>query len=123
MNCNNLIVQFLAIQAQVKILHWQTKSYSRHKAFDDLYDSLDDLIDSFVESYQGKYGRIKINKSKIELLDSTSINLSSWLNKIRALLIDDVSNCVDSVRDSDLLGIRDDMLSEVNKLNYLLTFK
>ena len=43
---------------QIKLLHWQTKSYARHKAYDDIYHSLGDLVDKFVEMYMGKYGRV-----------------------------------------------------------------
>ena len=53
-----LITNFLSIQSQLKVLHWQTKSYAEHKAFGKLYDALDGLFDTFIEVYMGKYGTI-----------------------------------------------------------------
>jgi hypothetical protein len=30
---------FLTIQAQFKILHWQTQSYAKHKAYGEIYEA------------------------------------------------------------------------------------
>lgn len=38
------------------ILHFQSRSYSQHKALKSFYTQIDDLVDAFVESFQGKYG-------------------------------------------------------------------
>lgn len=45
------IMKMVQFQNQVRIYHWQTKSYARHMAFGKTYDALGDLIDSFVEIY------------------------------------------------------------------------
>ena len=54
-----LITPFLKIQQQLRIFHWQTESYAQHKAFGKAYEEFDDLIDTFVETYIGKYGKVK----------------------------------------------------------------
>lgn len=41
--------------------HLKTRSFAAHKALNKFYDNLLDLTDGFVESYQGKYGIIKID--------------------------------------------------------------
>ena len=43
-----LIIQFFTLRQQIKLLHWQTKSYARHKASGHLYDDIDKLIDQFI---------------------------------------------------------------------------
>jgi len=43
------------------IEHLKTKSFSAHSALNSFYDEILDLADGFVESYQGKYGIIKID--------------------------------------------------------------
>ena len=43
----------LELLMTVKLYHWNTKSYSTHKATDDLYSSLNDNIDKFIEVYMG----------------------------------------------------------------------
>ena len=54
---DSIINGLLRIQQQLRILHWQTKSYARHKAYGKTYDELGDLIDEFMEVQMGKYGR------------------------------------------------------------------
>ena len=51
---------FFYMREQLKIYHWQTHSYPRHKATDDLLSALDTTIDTYVETYMGKYGRPKM---------------------------------------------------------------
>jgi hypothetical protein len=46
----NLVELLLTIQNQLKIFHWQTKSYAEHKALDDAYGTLTDLFDEFLET-------------------------------------------------------------------------
>jgi hypothetical protein len=48
---------FFKMREQIKLYHWQTMSYSRHKATDEVLEKLDALIDRYVEVYMGKYGR------------------------------------------------------------------
>jgi hypothetical protein len=47
----------MVLRDQIKIYHWQTLSYSRHIATNDLLPKLDTNIDQFVEVFIGKYGR------------------------------------------------------------------
>ena len=70
----DIIRNLLKIQLEIKLYHWRTKSYSRHVASGDLYDSLNKDIDTFVEIYQGKFNTI--NFSQIN-----NINLSSYNDK------------------------------------------
>ena len=41
--------------------HLKTRSFAAHSALNSFYDGLLDLADGFIESYQGKYGIIKID--------------------------------------------------------------
>lgn len=50
----DLVASMLTIRNQIKLYHWQTHRFSRHKATDDLVSSLDENIDKFVEIYMGK---------------------------------------------------------------------
>jgi DNA-binding ferritin-like protein len=53
----DIVNLMLTIRNQIKIYHWQTMSFSRHTATDELVEKLDANIDKFVEVYIGKYGR------------------------------------------------------------------
>lgn len=114
------ILDLLQIQNQLKIFHWQTKSYARHNAYGQTYDDMSDLIDTFVEVCIGKHGRFSVNQSALELVDLNDETLKTFLNAVTNFLIS-LSGKLDPKNDTDLLNIRDEMLAKVNKLKYLLT--
>ncbi len=117
---NELILEILSFQNQMKILHWQTKSYARHLAYGGIYDTIGGLLDTFVEVYQGKYGRLEFGES-IQIGNMTNLKIQDVVIDFSTLLIEDVAEKVDATKDSDLLNIRDEMLAEVNKLKFLLS--
>ena len=43
-----IVKTFLQFLITIKLYHWNTSSYSTHKATDDLYSKLNEGIDSFV---------------------------------------------------------------------------
>ena len=45
MNINTNVNFFLGLQCQIKIMHWQTKGYARHKALDETLSELQDLVE------------------------------------------------------------------------------
>jgi len=115
-----LFAPFLRIQNQLRIFHWQSESYAQHKAFGKAYEQLDGHIDKFIEVYMGKYGKsrakIAYNIELENLDDQYSTTLDSYIEYLISL-----NNELDGVMDSDLLNIRDEMLTVLNRLKYLLT--
>lgn len=115
-----LLTPLISLQEQLRIFHWQSNTYAQHKAFGRAYEHLGDLIDQFVEVYSGKFG---VPKSKIKyniVLENFSGEYAEYLNSAVVFLLN-LNDEFDSTKDSDLLNIRDEMLSEVNQLKYLLT--
>jgi len=111
------------MEQQLRILHWQTKSYARHKAFGDTYAALGDLIDNFVEVLMGKKGRFQLDcNCGIELLNLEDVKPVDFCNAACEMLTG-LSALLEPTYDSDLMNIRDEMLSEINKLKYLLTLQ
>ena len=51
---------FFTLREQIKLYHWQTYMFARHKATDEVIEALDTAIDSYVEIYMGKYGRPRL---------------------------------------------------------------
>ena len=115
-----LISPFIRIQQQLRIFHWQTESYPQHKAFGKAYEALDGLIDAFVETYIGKYGKVKAKLTYSIELDNLSDNYMTYINDYIAYLLS-LDNELDATKDSDLLNIRDEMLTVLNRLKYLLS--
>ena len=112
----------MTLRDQVKIYHWQTLSYSRHIATNDLLPKLDTNIDQFIEVYIGKYGR-PVFKGK-----SASIGLENFDDKHAPIFIKHAIEWLSTKlpkqlkkSDSDLLNIRDTILADLNQVSYLFT--
>jgi hypothetical protein len=117
---DQIVMQLVQMEQQMRIYHWQTKSHARHKAFGKVYSNLGDLIDTFAEAWMGKNGRVRVS-GPIELQ-----NLGGDVEQIIDGYIETlvgITDVLDPQRDTDLLNIRDEILSEFNKLKYLLTLK
>jgi hypothetical protein len=118
---NEIIINLLAMENQMRIFHWQTMSYAEHKAFGKIYDNLTELIDSFVEVCMAKHGRPDFGgEFTIPLFDYKSVNIDQYINSMIEFLIS-LDNVYSETLDSDILNIRDEMLAEANRLKYLLT--
>ena len=121
MEYSEIVLSLVKIQVQFRFMHWQTTSFSQHKAYGEIYESLDGNIDEFVEACMGKHGRPKYTGGyTIDGEDLEEIELGEFLTQIEGFLIS-FNEVYDETKDSDLLNIRDEMLSDLNKLRYLLT--
>lgn len=115
---------FLTMRNQIKLYHWQTHSYARHKATDEVVESLDKNIDRFVEVYIGKYGRPKFSKKSnkvIELEELTDKKAMAFVKVCIEVLSTVIVVQLKPETDSDLFNIRDEMLSDLNQLLYLFS--
>lgn len=117
----SIVTHLLTIRNQVKLYHWQTKQFSRHKATDDLTATLDANIDAFVESYMGRYGRPSVSGS-IKLHNFSDSAAKSFVAKETKYLENELPRKIGK-KDSDLLNIRDEILADLNKVLYLFTLQ
>jgi hypothetical protein len=119
-----IVCLMMTLRDQVKIYHWQTMSFPRHKATDELVGKLDDNIDKFTEVYMGKYGRpkfggrtgmIKIRNFHDQEAPALLKSAIDWLtHKLPKHL---------KPTDTDLLNIRDEILADLNQTLYLFTLQ
>jgi len=120
---STIVHTFIEMLNIVKLYHWRTKSFSRHKATDELYSRLNENIDKFVEVFLGK------DESRIQQWDQNIMvpqynKFKEFKDKVyefREFLID-LTDVLDQRRDSDLLNIRDEILADINQFLYLMTF-
>lgn len=119
-----IIRAMLTLRNQVKIYHWETMQYARHKSTDDLVDKLDDSIDKFVEVYIGKYGRPTLTASTgtIRLRNFKDPEATYLLKEGIAWMTIRLPKLL-SKQDTDLLNIRDEIVADLNQTLYLFTFK
>lgn len=116
-----IVTNLLTLHNQLKIHHWQTKSYAEHKALGRAYDEFSGLIDEFIEAFMGKYGRIESRDGfKIELGNYKDISPTDFADKYVDYLVNELPKSLEK-SDTDLFNIRDEMLAQLNKLKYLLT--
>lgn len=115
---------FFQLRTQLKLYHWQTRMYSRHKASDEVLEKLDELIDKYVEIYIGKYGRPKLdsstNTTTVQNLSEASI--LKYIHKYIAYMNEPLVKRL-KASDTDLVNLRDEMVGELNQLLYLFTLK
>ena len=112
----------LTIILQVKLYHWETFSYSRHKATDELFNKLLGKIDRFIEVYSGRYKRIDVNSMNIKIKRMSDKQMETMIKKYSRFLQKEIPKIL-SPDDTDLLAIRDEMLEEMNQSLYLFTLK
>ena len=115
----DIVSAMLTIRNQIKLYHWQTKSFADHKATDDLTAALDTSIDSFVEVFMGKYGRPKVTKA-IKLHNFSANMAREFVSKQTVYLMNVLPRKLKK-GDTDLMNIRDEILAELNKVRYLFT--
>lgn len=114
-----IITPLLTLHNQLRIHHWQTKSYAQHKALGKAYEDLDGLIDSFMEVYFGKYGNINAK-------ENFKITLQNYTEKDPKEVVEDGVNFVQNLKnnlketDTELLNIGDEMLAVLQRTKYLL---
>ena len=115
---------FFQMRDQVKIYHWQTHLYARHKATDEVISALDGLIDLYVEVYIGKYGRPTITRT------TNTIQIKNMADKTAMKFIKDCLEYINGpltrslkATDTELINVKDEMLAELNKLLYLFSLK
>lgn len=116
-----LVRRFFCFQNELKLYHWRTYKYSRHKASDTLGTKILELMDAFFETYMGVFGRVELDeKHPLQVRLFTDKNADKLLQEMIAFLF-----TLDKVlrKQPALLNIRDEMLSHLQQALYLFTLE
>ena len=115
----DIINLFFEIQTHIKLYHWMTSSYARHKATDDLLNTISEKIDRFVEIYIGRHGKPKSHPKK-----TIQYNLLSDAALV-AYLKDKVTflEQINLQPTTDLDSIRAEIVESINQALYLLSLQ
>ena len=125
----NIVEKFLTMLNTVKLYHWKTRSYSTHKATDELYEALNSKIDSFVEILLGKEN-ISSGKKRDKILNVKNLTFKTYnhendfkkqIEEYKLFLINLSKSSLNSPINSDLMNLRDEILGLMNQFLYLLT--
>ena len=109
---SKLVITFLDFLMLIKLFHWNTHSYSNHKATDELFSSISTHIDSFVEILLGE-SRLPIFKIKTYYFNLNHKDFIQKVNIFKQYLINL------SLKRTELSNIRDEILGDVNQFIYL----
>jgi hypothetical protein len=113
---------FLRILSQLKVFHWNTKSYAQHKSFGEAYDGLSDSIDEFIEQWQGEYGLMPHGEFfSYGVLNNTPQEITNFIANVENFFITEVPKNINASINTNLINQRDEMLSSLSQLKYLLT--
>ncbi len=111
---------FLTLRTRIKLYHWQTRIYARHKATDRFLETFEPLVDRFVEAAQGIAGDTRVanfNRQTISLGKLTDETAHEFLDWFR----DNIANI--DLPYSELAQIRDEMLEICDITLYLFTLQ
>lgn len=109
--------KMLGMLGQLKVFHWSTMSYAKHKALDELHESLSGLVDRFMEVFIGKFKKQPIKSFKITMeAHSDTSKLEKYLETEREALRKIHSQFG---KISEIQNILDEMMSEIDKALYL----
>ncbi len=114
-----MIKFFFEFQVNLKLYHWMTGSYARHKASDQLQDSLNQKIDRFIEVYMGRLGKPVIKKQQsITYNFINDQNIVGYLrSQLKKLENFDLSSY------NELKNIRDEIIESINQALYLFALE
>ena len=119
---HEIVPVLFRFRQQLHVYHWQTTSYARHKASDELLGSLTDFMDKFMEIYFGKYGRVAFPEEvNIKIGNMSDENGMKFLDEMIHYYIEVLPTYLDSRNDTDLLNLRDEILGTTNQIKYLYT--
>ena len=117
----NYIAKLLQLRTDIKMFHWQTKSFAYHKISDELLGSIDDLTDKLVEAICG------LTNSRPNILPGSTIRISNLVDKKN--FIDVLKQANTFLREpntllssTEIANIRDEILGSIDKALYLLSF-
>ena len=113
---NGIIQLFFTLQLSNKLYHWNTSSFSRHKATDKLDTQLSKIIDNFIEVFIGRYNiKPQVNLINLNPFFLTDLGIVTLFEK-SVKYLDKMDK---QINNSELLSIRDDLVIEINTILYL----
>ena len=122
-NIGEIAVYMTHFRDQLKFYHWATKDYARHIASDTLVLNITTNLDTIIETLQGSENkRLILPSNKLSFSIENDASMVNELKRFRDWLINKFPKLI-KTNNTDLLNIRDTILSDVNKTLYLFTLK
>jgi DNA-binding ferritin-like protein len=122
--------------SNVKLMHWYTHNYDMHKTFESLYSDMGDMFDSLQEEIIGT-SKDEHSCNTFPSFEKESIKDEDYLNYSEdSTILNHYFSIQKSLKDilcslefksyadssqSGIMNIKDEIISRLNKTNYLLS--
>jgi len=114
------LVKLMGFRNQLRMNHWQTKSYAEHKLTDGVMASLTEYIDSIGEAALGTFGRPKFNTVSTNVQD---ISVAST-DFILTLINDNTFQMIKDYKETEyegILALLGELDADIKKFLFLCT--
>jgi hypothetical protein len=118
-----LALSLLAIRDQAHMFHWQTQSYEQHMAFGEFYEDFADKMDELMENIMGKSERPAFVSGTITLAGYSDSEVIEFINTAKNVFDLQLPTVVPTEGNSEIYNLVEEVLSMLNKLQYLLSLK
>lgn len=116
---HDIIQPLMSLVGQIKLFHWCTMSFAKHKALDDLHAALSEKIDLLVEAYIGR--TLKKHPMKTFVVETKATTdtkkIETYLETERDKLVAMTKNTFADY--PDINNIVEEMVAEINKALYI----
>lgn len=121
-NVSDFISVLVNTHVHMKMFHWQTSSYNKHKVIGKFIADLEQLTDKFVETYVGATGDKLGARDIVVKISKTNMASEKYTREVLKKLRTFLSMRFNNVVPKTIIGlenIRDDMLVAINHTLYL----
>ena len=118
---NEICMNLLNHQIVMKLFHFQTTTYGAHKASDAYLEKFAGLMDQFLEVAQGIYGKVSLSRYAVSGNTHKNETINTHLNGMITYLKTKINTILSNY--TELINLRDELLSDLEQLKYLLTFQ
>jgi hypothetical protein len=119
---DQIVSVMMEFNDQIKLYHWKTKSYARHKASCKFLKLFQDNLDRLVETFMGARDKRVYDAFDLKFENLDDKTVIEYVKNFRIFLQKEFPRLVEK-KDTDLLNIRDEILADVNRMLYLFTLK
>lgn len=119
---HEIVKHMMEFRAQIKLYHWKTSLYARHKGTDKFLEKFDKLLDQFIEVLSGCRNEKVHDSFNIKLVSLTDKNAEKYLADFRSWVSEKLPTFLYE-HETDLLNLKDEILANVNRLIYLFRLK
>lgn len=118
MTTEDIASKLTYFQEQVHLFHWQTRSFSEHKATGSLYEFIQEFKDDVIEKLMGYTGK-RIKGMKMEAVKS-DVDCMALVDEI-IKFSEELMKFAETSKYWDIANIAQTLSGEAAKTKYLLT--